>query len=99
MTVKEITVSSISEVPKDFTGIAHHPCGGKSYHLNGKIHREDGPAVEDADGQKQWLLNDCLHREDGPAIVWPNGNEYFYLNDERYTMADWYVAIAKLKAI
>ena len=36
--------------------------------LNGKLHREDGPAIEDSDGDKYWYLNDKLHREDGPAI-------------------------------
>ena len=31
--------------------------GGKSWFLNGKYHREDGPAVECADGYKYWWLN------------------------------------------
>ena len=33
-----------------------------------KLHREDGPAVEWADGLKEWYLNDKYHRKDGPAI-------------------------------
>ena len=33
-----------------------------------KLHREDGPAVELADGSKLWYLNDKYHRKDGPAI-------------------------------
>jgi len=44
-----------------------YPNGDKVWYLNGKHHREDGPAVEDADGTKKWFLNDKLHREDGPA--------------------------------
>jgi len=32
--------------------------GDKYWYLNGKIHREDGPAVEYADGTKCWYLND-----------------------------------------
>jgi hypothetical protein len=32
------------------------------------LHREDGPAVERANGHKEWWLNGRLHREDGPAI-------------------------------
>lgn len=39
-----------------------------TYYNNGKIHREDGPAIEWRDGNKHWILNDRLHREDGPAI-------------------------------
>ena len=31
--------------------------GSKWWHLNGKRHREDGPAVEWADGDKFWFLN------------------------------------------
>ena len=26
--------------------------------MNGKLHREDGPAIEYADGNKFWYLND-----------------------------------------
>ena len=32
--------------------------GDKYWYLNGKRHREDGPAVEFADGSKWWYLND-----------------------------------------
>ena len=31
--------------------------GSKFWYLNGKRHREDGPAVEYADGDKFWYLN------------------------------------------
>ena len=31
--------------------------GVKEWYLNGKAHREDGPAVEYAGGCKEWLLN------------------------------------------
>jgi hypothetical protein len=62
-----------------------YPKGTKSWHLNGKYHREDGPAVEYADGDKEWYLNDELHREDGPAIEWANGYKEWYLNGEEVT--------------
>jgi hypothetical protein len=32
--------------------------GVKIWHLNGKRHREDGPAIEYVDGKKVWYLND-----------------------------------------
>ena len=44
------------------------------------LHREDGPAIEWADGGKEWLLNGKLHREDGPAIEWSCGRKEWYLN-------------------
>ena len=33
-------------------------CYGDKFGLNGKLHREDGPAIEWADGDKFWYLND-----------------------------------------
>jgi len=48
-------------------------------------HREDGPAVEYADGTKYWYQNDMWHRIDGPAIECIDGNKYYYLNDKYYS--------------
>ena len=55
--------------------------GHKSWYLNGKPHREDGPAVEYANGHKSWWLNGELHREDGPAVEETN-HKSWYLNGE-----------------
>jgi len=54
--------------------------GTKKWWLNGKLHREDGPAVEHANGYKAWYLNGKLHREDGPAVEHANGDKYWCLN-------------------
>jgi hypothetical protein len=59
--------------------------GDKSWFLNGKLHREDGPAVEWSDGSKFWYLNNKQHREDGPAVEYNNGTKCWFLNDERLT--------------
>jgi hypothetical protein len=56
--------------------------GNKYWHLNGKQHREDGPAVEYADGSKYWYINGEIHRIDGPAIEYANGNKFWYFNDK-----------------
>ena len=37
--------------------------GYKFWCLNGKLHREDGPAIEYADGTKSWFLNDKYYTE------------------------------------
>ena len=44
------------------------------------LHREDGPAIEYANGNKQWCRNGQLHREDGPAIEYANGCKQWWIN-------------------
>jgi hypothetical protein len=58
--------------------------GDKFWYLNGKIHREDGPAVEESDGSKAWYLNGKLDRKDGPATEWATGNKAWYSNGKRH---------------
>ena len=59
--------------------------GTKFWYLNGKLHREDGPAIEYPDGSKLWYLNGKPHREDGPAVELANGSKAWFLNDVEYT--------------
>lgn len=54
--------------------------GAKTYYLNGKLHREDGPAYEHPNGTKEWWLDGQRHREDGPAKVTARGSTSWYLN-------------------
>jgi hypothetical protein len=55
------------------------------FNLEGKLHREDGPAVEWANGDKCYYINGKLHREDGPALEFANGDKAYYINDEYLT--------------
>ena len=64
--------------------------GTKRWYLNGKRHREDGPAVEYPNGTKRWFLNGKLHREDGPAIEYLGGTKWWYLNGKRLSENDWF---------
>jgi len=66
-----------------------YPYGTKSWFLNGKRHREDGPAIERFNGDKEWYLNGNLHREDGPAIEHANGTKEWWFNDEELTEDEW----------
>ena len=59
--------------------------GSKYWLLNGKLHREDGPAIEYPDGTKVWWLNDKLHREDGPAYEHADGHKEWWINDLKLT--------------
>lgn len=44
------------------------------------LHREDGPAINVADGYKAWYINGERHCEDGPAIESPCGRKVWYVN-------------------
>jgi len=57
-----------------------HDDGNKFWYLNGKLHREDGPACDYIYGDKCWYLNGKLHREDGPACDYIYGDKCWYLN-------------------
>lgn len=56
------------------------PSGIRQWHLNGRLHREDGPAIEWTDGGKEWLIDGRHHREDGPAIELCDGTRRWFLN-------------------
>jgi len=58
--------------------------GKKYWHLNGKLHRKDGPAIEREDGTKEWWLNNERHREDGPAVEFFDGEKEWWFNGERH---------------
>jgi len=63
--------------------------GSRMWFLNGKRHREDGPAVEHPDGYKEWRFNGKVHREDGPAIEYDNGKKEWwrhgcYMSEEEH---------------
>jgi len=56
--------------------------GTKRWLLNGKLHRENGPAIEYADGSKVWFFHNKLHRLDGPAVEHPNGRRWWWYHGE-----------------
>jgi len=50
------------------------------YNEQGQLHREDGPAVEYANGDKSWYINGLRHKEDGPAVEYADGTKAWYIN-------------------
>ena len=50
--------------------------GNKYWYKDGKLHREDGPAVIFKNGDQQWYKEGRLHREDGPAV----GPNYYLIH-------------------
>ena len=73
--------------------------GDKAWYLNGKIHREDGPAIEYTNGYKAWYLNGKCHREDGPAVEHANGYKEWYLKGKIYTRETYYKTLYRRKKI
>ena len=63
--------------------------GTKCWYFNGKLHREDGPALEYPNGAKSWFLNGKRHREDGTAIEYADGTKRWYLNDIKFSFEDY----------
>ena len=59
--------------------------GNKYWYLNGKPHREDGPAIEWANGSKEWWLNGKRRREDGPAVERADGIKEWWLHGQKVT--------------
>jgi hypothetical protein len=56
--------------------------GDKFYSRNKEMtirHREDGPAIEYADGYKAWYINGKLHREGGPAVEYTSEAKSWYV--------------------
>lgn len=65
--------------------IKTHQDGSKEYWVDGRLHREDGPAIDYVNGTQYWYKHGKLHREDGPAIMWWDGRQYWFLDDLEYT--------------
>ncbi|MFT7880861.1 MAG: hypothetical protein ABXS91_10765 [Sulfurimonas sp.] len=56
--------------------------GTRRWRLNGRLHREDGPAVIRPDGTREWWLDGRRHRKDGPAVEYSDDHGAWYLNDK-----------------
>jgi hypothetical protein len=61
--MKTIRVNSVIEIPKDYTGIVEYSYGTKYWYKEGKLHREDGPAIEYTDGYKEWWIDGVQYSE------------------------------------
>lgn len=48
------------------------------YNSKNKIHRDDGPAVEYANGTKEWARDGRFYRARGPAIEDSDGTKRWY---------------------
>ena len=46
----------VTEGGKEYT-VEVYPSGSNYWHFDGRLHREDGPAIEWANGDKEWYLH------------------------------------------
>ena len=60
-------IKTILRLFRDERGHLKCPSGEEHYTLNGRLHREDGPALIRRD-EERWYRRGKLHREDGPAV-------------------------------
>mgnify|MGYP000264631281 CR=1 FL=1 len=67
------------------------------YNSEGQYHREDGPAIENANGNKAWIINGKFHREDGPALTFASGFKEWYINDVKCTEEEHKILIRRKK--
>jgi len=102
-------IKTFEKFNKPEIDVDYYPNGQKRYEywlLNGKMHREDGPAYQSwyENGQKYyeyWSLNNKCHREDGPSSQrWSyNGQkeyEEWWLNSNKYKREDWVEELKKI---
>ena len=69
--------------------------GDKWWYFNGRLHRENGPAVEWLiGGRKSWYLNGKRHRVNGPAIE-DKWDKRWYLNGKEYSESDYWKVLKK----
>ena len=73
-------VASLENTPKKKTDYD----GTQTWWLNGKLHRDDGPAMIYKNGTRKWVKDGKLHRDDGPAVVDADGSQIWYLNGQRH---------------
>jgi hypothetical protein len=83
-------------------GLVISPEGVETWVKDGKLHREDGPAIVWKDGSVEWWHKGERHREDGPAYIGSKGIKIYYLFRLVYSKEEWWETISdesKMKAI
>jgi hypothetical protein len=78
---KDYTATSKNQIITFVNGQIKGPVKTKDcimWYKGDVFHREDGPALEYANGNMEWFLNGERHREDGPAIEYTDGTKEWY---------------------
>jgi hypothetical protein len=79
------TTQTIIEDGKEYE-VEIYDNGYVRWFLNGKTHREKGPAQYIGHGDYiYWIQNNILHRLNGPASIYPAGNKFWSINGMDFT--------------
>ena len=101
-----LKVDNSLQIPEGYTGSVYVDMGKHiRWYVNGKIHREDGPAIIYDDGSWSWFYNGFCHRLDGPAVfrkveksytltnlltvATPEGWISYHLNGKQVSITEW----------
>jgi len=71
-----------------YDGMSITANGTREWHVNGFLHRDDGPAFEAENGTRFWYVNGRRHRADGPAIEWADGTREWYVDGRAVSKSD-----------
>ena len=66
--------------PDNYTGRVISPAGVIYWKVNGRCHRDDGPAIEWANGSKEWYKDGKLHRVGAPARELTDYKKEWYID-------------------
>jgi len=80
--------ADITEEDPNFTGHVVDTTNDHAWYRAGKLHREDGPAVERPNGYKGWYQHGKRHREDGPAREWADRHKEWWINGQEMSEED-----------
>lgn len=58
--------------------------GTYKWYKNGKLHKDNGPAIIFFFGQQEWWIDGKKHRLDGPAVVKNDGSKYWFKNGKKH---------------
>ena len=92
---KKINVVSYVDIPTDGNYIVDYEDDSTRWMVDGKYHREDGPAIKYLDGAKEWYKHGKLHRGDGPASIECTGDEEYWLDGVVYSKQKYYKELFK----
>jgi hypothetical protein len=80
--------SEVEEIPDNYTGrviTSHNSHNVVLWYQQGDLHRTDGPAFKEVNGNEFWCYNGKLHRIGGSAWRWGDGEEEWWINNKRIT--------------
>ena len=61
------------------------PSGTRFWNLDYMYHRDNGPAIQWADGGCEWMVKGSYHKSDGPAVEYVSGVRQWWWYGQKVT--------------